>query len=210
MVRPVSPTLSSASFTSSSLNGLMIASIFFTSVTLCPPKATEVPRHGRCAARVFAPLAESMAVFPALAAHECGSRPAGDAHPCASAGGQPDRQMAQPRVLVAARPLRPPVELDAREAGQQGLVEDPQLESRQFRPEAEVHPMAEPEVRIRIAVDPEPHRIRKDELVAVRGGFPEDDLVAWRDRLPAERRGPRRRTPVVGGRARPAHHLLDG
>jgi hypothetical protein len=55
-VMPLTPTSWSASFTSSSLNGLMIASIFFTREFPRQPVAILVPCHLRCSKRAKAEL----------------------------------------------------------------------------------------------------------------------------------------------------------
>ena len=112
-------------------------------------------------------------------------------------------------MLVAARPLDRAGQLDLADACAQLVEHDADLEAREVRAEAVVHAVTEPEVRIRVAVQVEAERIVEHELVAVRGRFPEHDLVAGADGLAEEIEVAGRGAAVVRGGMRPAHDLLD-
>src|SRR5437867_1937949 len=130
---PVTPTLSSASFTSSSLKGLMMASIFFMRVPSVLDEATAMPsRAGRDPA-VF-PLRIGGAWRPFRQPMPTNAASAGTRG--RSARAHADRQVPKARVLVAPGPFRPAVELYRRETRDQLLVEDAELEPREVRPQA--------------------------------------------------------------------------
>ena len=83
------------------------------------------------------------------------------------------------------------------------------LEPGQVRAQAVMHAVTEAEMRVRVAREIEAERIGEHVLVAVRGRLPEHHLVAGAHRLAAELEVARRGAPVVRGRMRPAHDLLD-
>src|SRR5262245_14633322 len=90
-------------------------------------------------------------------------------------------QLPDAGVSVAARPLDGSGGLVAGEGGEGRPEHDAHLEPRQIRAEAEVHAVAEGEMRVRLAPDVELHGALEDELIAVRRALPIEDLVAGLD-----------------------------
>ena len=111
---------------------------------------------------------------------------------------------------VRAQPLRLSCQLDALHAGNELLEQDPELEAREVGAEAEVRAGA-PEGGVLVGRPPDVEAVRVGELVrvAVRGGEPDDHLVAGRDRDAADLRVAGRRAPEVPDGMRVAQHLLD-
>src|SRR5690349_13044692 len=94
--------------------------------------------------------------------------------------------MAHTGVPVAPRPLHRLDEPRGPEARQQFLEEHPQLEARQVRAEAVMHPLAEAQVRIRFTRDVERVWFGENQTVAVGRAFPDLHLLPGRDLAPCQ------------------------
>src|SRR2546426_6966200 len=104
---------------------------------------------------------------------------------------------------VRAQALDRPGQLDVRQAAQQLLEHDLDLQAGQVGAQAEVMPDAKGEVVVRRAADVETVGVREDLLVAGGRAIPDGQLVALADRLGPPLRGARRRAPGGPGRRDP-------
>ena len=93
---------------------------------------------------------------------------------------------------------------------QQFLEEHSQLETRQVRPEAVVHALAETQVRIRFTRDVEGIGVDEHRRVAIGRTLPDLHFLTRSIALPAQLARPGRGAPLRRRRRRPSHHLLDG
>src|SRR5262245_2636885 len=107
------------------------------------------------------------------------------------------RKRLQPEEPVVPRPGVGSRRLEGREAVDQLLEEDADLEAREVRAEAVVDALPEGEVGVRVAQEVEAEGLAEDALVAVGGHLPRGHLVAGRELLAAELDLVRDRAPLV-------------
>src|SRR5580704_10471189 len=100
----------------------------------------------------------------------------------ASASTEQDRHFPYPGVLVGSEPFDRRRQGDLVEPGSDLFQEDPDLEAGKCGTEAEMPPVSECEMRVRIAPDIEAERINEYGFVAVRRSPPDGHLVARIDR----------------------------
>src|SRR5688572_9712989 len=119
------------------------------------------------------------------------------------AASEGEREVAEPGVPVAPRPLGRPGPLDAGEPGQELLEEHPDLELRQVGAEAEVDAVAEADVGVRVPGDVEAVRPGERPLVPVGRALPDQHLVPRSDRVAPELGGDGGRAALRRRRRRP-------
>src|SRR5262249_39643746 len=113
------------------------------------------------------------------------------------AGSEMHRQNAYPRVFIRPRPLDRSGNIDRVDRIEQFVENDTQFEASEARTEAVVHAATEAEMRVRVTSNVELERFVEHVFVAVRGCFPEHDLVARAHPLPAQFDVARRGATVV-------------